>query len=322
MRFGRPILLGFVAATLGADAAAETWRVVSVDGRASVGEPEISFAPDGAIFGSTGCNRLQARGAMQDGKLVIDGPAATTRMACPGEALAAQEDAIVALLNGTIAVTFDPFGDALSLANGEMTLTLVRAAALQYSHPKTHAGLEPPAGEPPYLSAFGISGRLEVRRGPSADAEVLGAVDPGTVLRNAGCAETDGARWCEVAVLDGTLVGWAEAGPLEAADNVLRAGQRVFDAAGLIPCAKGTGTPMTQCPFGVARDAGGNATVVVSLPDDLTRLLVFADGALLSAHTGEADGGHEVSSAREGDLTLIRVNDERYEIPDAVVHGG
>lgn len=49
---------------------------------------------------------------------------------------------------------------------------------------------------------------------------------------------------------------------------------------------------------------------------------VTKKGSFLGAGRGEADGGHETSAARESDLNFIRVNDERYEIPDAVITGG
>jgi hypothetical protein len=44
-------------------------------------------------------------------------------------------------------------------------------------------------------------------------------------------------------------------------------------------------------------------------------------GRAIGADTSEADPG-AFSARREGDLTFIRIGDERYEIPDAVVLGG
>jgi hypothetical protein len=43
--------------------------------------------------------------------------------------------------------------------------------------------------------------------------------------------------------------------------------------------------------------------------------------ATIGADTSEADPG-AFRATREGDLSLVRVGDERYEIPDAVVLGG
>lgn len=307
---------------MGTACVASEWQIERLDGAATLDNPSVNLSSDGTFAGSTGCNRFQGNAVFEPGALVIEGPVATTRMACPGDALTRQDDTIIGLFAGRVTITFDPLRDALTLANGEHTIDLARAMPGAAQVPETHAGGERPSGDPPYLFAFGIVGKLDIMARPATDANVLGSVDPGTVLRNAGCADADGTRWCEVALLDGSLAGWALGEVLEAAGTALRAGQGAFDAAGLIPCAKGIGTPMSHCGFGVARDAGGSATVVVTRPDGLTRALFFTDGRFVSVDTSEADGGHETSAAREGDLTLIRVNDERYEVPDAVVFGG
>jgi hypothetical protein len=90
----------------------------------------------------------------------------------------------------------------------------------------------------------------------------------------------------------------------------------------MIPCAQAVGQPMTQCEFGVARTGGGYATVVVTKPDGMTRALFFRLNRAIGADTSEADGYHEFSASREGDLHLIKVGPERYEIPDAAILGG
>jgi hypothetical protein len=45
-------------------------------------------------------------------------------------------------------------------------------------------------------------------------------------------------------------------------------------------------------------------------------------GIPIGADTSEADNPGEFSASREGDLSLVRIGAERYEIPDAVVLGG
>jgi len=78
---------------------------------------------------------------------------------------------------------------------------------------------------------------------------------------------------------------------------------------------------MGQCAFGVARAGGGYATVVITRPDGRTRAIFFRMGIAIGAATSAADPG-DFSALREGDLALIRVGVERYEIPDAVTLGG
>lgn len=101
-----------------------------------------------------------------------------------------------------------------------------------------------------------------------------------------------------------------------------RAGQGQFDANGNLPCAQYKGQPMMQCPFGVARDGGGSATVVVTFPDGRKRAIFFEKGKAISADLSQADGNMEFHATKEADLYIIRAGDERYEIPEAVIFGG
>jgi hypothetical protein len=113
--------------------------------------------------------------------------------------------------------------------------------------------------------------------------------------------------------------GAAQADDVSSAE---RAGMGDFDATGFVPCAQHLGQPTSSCKFGVAREGGGTATVVVTRTDGTKRALFFADGGFLSADTSQADGYPEYSATREADLNFIRVGVERYEIPDAVIFGG
>jgi hypothetical protein len=108
----------------------------------------------------------------------------------------------------------------------------------------------------------------------------------------------------------------------EAPSSAERAGQGDFDATGRVPCAQYKAQPMGQCDMGVAREGGGSATVVVTHADGRKRAIFFTDGKAAGADTSQADGNAEFRATREGDLNLIRVGDERYEIPDAAVFGG
>ncbi len=176
---------------------------------------------------------------------------------------------------------------------------------------------------PPYLSPFGISDALNIRAEPSLQAAVVGSALAGTVLRNYGCRDGEGRRWCEVErVDDDTARGWAAAEFLDEAGAALRAGQGIFDAGGRIDCAQAAEAPLTPCGFGVARQSGGTATVVVTRPDGRNRALFFEGGEFVGADTSQADGYPEYSATKRGDRFTIRVGDERYEIPDAVVFGG
>ena len=92
------------------------WFLETVgDGNGAVSSPvapgTITFAEDGTVSGQTGCNTFTGS-YTDDGASLAFGPLATTRMACPDDAMA-QEAAVLAALEGTAAYTID--GSSLSL---------------------------------------------------------------------------------------------------------------------------------------------------------------------------------------------------------------
>jgi hypothetical protein len=168
---------------------------------------------------------------------------------------------------------------------------------------------------------------------PATAGKVLATYPPGMVFDNFGCQRVEALVWCDVQILGGGPRGYVSAGVLQPAvspsgsvalgadDSAFRAGRGDFDARGSLPCAMAIGQPSTSCSFGVARAGGGDATVVVTRPDGRKRAIYFRMGRPIGADTSEADPG-VFSARREGDLYVIRVGAERYEIPDAVVLGG
>lgn len=214
-----------------------------------------------------------------------------------------------------------------------LVLSCVLAAA-----PGTAAAAGVPAapddGGPRNWQVTGVSRALILREQPSTAANRVASYAPGTLLDNLGCQAAEGRAWCDVQQLGGGPRGYVAAEFLQPAispdgsaasgpdDSALRAGQGQFDATGPLPCAQEAGQPMGQCQFGVARAGGGYATVVIKKPDGRSRAIFFRMGIPVGADTSQADGYPEFRAARQGDLNLIRVGSERYEIPDAVVLGG
>lgn len=192
----------------------------------------------------------------------------------------------------------------------------------------------PEDGGPRSWEVTGVSRGLDLREKPSTSARALTRYASGTVLHNLGCRRVQGRIWCDVQELRGGPRGYVPAEFLKPAispdgsvamgpdDSALRAGQGKFDATGPLPCAQYAGQPMGQCEFGVARAGGGYATVVVKKPDGRTRAIFFMMGKPIGADTSQADDPGKFSAKREGDLNFIRIGNERYEIPDAVVLGG
>lgn len=184
-----------------------------------------------------------------------------------------------------------------------------------------------------YLEVAVAQGALNLRSGASTTSAVVAQLATGTVLNHFGCSSQGARGWCDVQPVAGGPRGFVAAEFLRPAiglngtplvgdnDSALRAGQGDFDARGQIPCATRAGQPMGSCDFGVARAGGGDATVVITKPDGMTRAIFFTLGDPISADTSQADYG-EFSAKRAGDLSLVAVGTERYEIPDAVVLGG
>jgi hypothetical protein len=179
-----------------------------------------------------------------------------------------------------------------------------------------------------------VASTLNLREQPSTSARILAQYGPGTILDNLGYQRVQGLIWCDVQQLGGGPRGYVSADYLRPAvspdgsvatgpdDSALRAGQGMFDANGSLPCALSEGQPMGECEFGVARSGGGYATVVIKKPDGRTRALFFRMGRPIGADVSESEGRLEFRATKEGDLHLIRIGNERYEIWDAIILGG
>jgi heat shock protein HslJ len=173
-----------------------------------------------------------------------------------------------------------------------------------------------------------------LRRVPAATGSVAARYPAGTLLDNLGCGKGPAGLWCDVQRLGGGPRGYLLRNELEAAispdgsvhygedNSALRAGQGDFDASGELPCRLGADQPLGRCAFQVARAGGGYATVVISLPGGRERTVYFRMGQAIGNAVSQADPTGPFQASREGDLTRLRIGDERYEIPDAVVLGG
>ena len=231
---------------------------------------------------------------------------------------------------------------ALAIPGALLTAALLAAATSALAEEGTgQAAPAPPAGVPAApedggprnWTVAGVERTLNLREQPSTTAAIVARYPAGTILHNLGCLAAEARVWCDVQELRGGPRGFVAAEFLTPAvapdgsvamgpdESALRAGQGDFDATGQIPCAQAPGQPMTSCDFGVARAGGGYATVVITRPDGLARAIFFVLGIPIGADTSEAAPG-AFRASRDHDLNFVRIGDERYEIPDAVVFGG
>ncbi|MCV2867629.1 hypothetical protein OEW28_03190 [Defluviimonas sp. WL0002] len=91
-----------------------------------------------------------------------------------------------------------------------------------------------------------------------------------------------------------------------------------FDATTMLPCSLDEPTQDQSCPAGILRGAAGEATIRVTAPDGVERVLEFsAEGAIASPGT---DG---LTWAKDGDNWYVGIGGrEYYIVPEAAVFGG
>lgn len=303
------------ACLLASAATAAEWRITAINGAATQGAAGLRLTEDGGIAGSTGCNRFTGTAGVSAGEIEIGQPLATTRMACPDPDLAAQEDSVLRLLTGTIAIRFDPVSGSMILTRGEDSMTLVPGPFAADAGTDT----DPAQFGARYLNVFGLSGPLNIRSEPSTDSHVVTRVLSGTLLRNEGCVHQPDRDWCQIAFLDPSgRTGWAAAEYLQPAPALIRAKDSVFDRIGTLSCAVPAGDPVQDCDYGLARDGGHSAALVIYRPDGGEVLLGFVDGILAVASEGQETLA-DVSGTEEDGVLRLSVSGARYDVSRALL---
>ena len=113
------------------------------------------------------------------------------------------------------------------------------------------------------------------------------------------------------------LPGYLHADTMGATD---RAKSGTFDASGDVACAQEVGEPMGTCTAEVARD-GDAATVVVTFQTGFSRMLMFDGGAFLRGNTTMSGTGTDTDWRLVQGVHEIRVDDQRFDIPEALIAG-
>ena len=89
---------------------------------------------------------------------------------------------------------------------------------------------------------------------------------------------------------------------------------------GKIQCSVVKGQPTDSCPFSVTREGKGNGIVTITKPDGSIRAIFFENGQAVGADVSQAVPG-EFSAKKKGSMNVIRIGDEHYQIPGAVISG-
>lgn len=144
------------------------------------------------------------------------------------------------------------------------------------------------------------------------------------LMRNAARRDEVGNFTLDIAVDDAaaataaktaTIVGTRpQARPETTATEKPQPKPEVTEASGKLPCSVRLGMPTRNCDFRVTREGDGKASLTIIWPDKGQREIKF-EGGQPTAQEG-------MTTERRGDLTVINIGEERYEVPDAVVNGG
>ncbi len=133
-------------------------------------------------------------------------------------------------------------------------------------------------------------------------------------LMRSAARRNEGAKYTLTVGISGGPAGAARQGDAKVAGTP-------YHATGSIPCSMASGQPTGSCPFGVVREDNSTGRVTVTKPDGRTRTIFFEKGKATGYDMSQADRG-KFSAKKKGDLSIISIGQERYEIPDAVIFGG
>ena len=88
-----------------------------------------------------------------------------------------------------------------------------------------------------------------------------------------------------------------------------------------IACAQESGEALGQCTYSGKRDAKGKTTVTVAFANGFKRGLFFKDGKFLKGSVTMSGVGTDTDWTLEDGTHIIRVDDQRYDVPDTLVTG-
>ena len=108
---------------------------------------------------------------------------------------------------------------------------------------------------------------------------------------------------------------------IDLTDTDHRAKNKDFDATGIIPCAQEQGEKLGSCKIEIARGADGTATAVVTFENGFKRRLYFEGRTFVYGNPTMSGSGKDVEWDLNENLYFIRIDDQRFEIPDWMLFG-
>lgn len=176
-------------------------------------------------------------------------------------------------------------------------------------------------------------GAVDLFDAPSTRSARSETVQDGAVLSNFGCIEANSVIWCDVAPLPGGARGFVlrdrllpAAGPdgrvpTGPDDSMERAKNGDFDDRTEVPCAQIEGQALQVCSARIARSGGGDATIVATFSNGFARSLYFTHGYFIRANATMSGVGTDTDWHLLDGLYRIRVDDQRFDVPEDFVLG-
>ena len=87
-----------------------------------------------------------------------------------------------------------------------------------------------------------------------------------------------------------------------------------------VRCAQEPGDALVACEASIARD-GGKAAVTITFPSGFSRTLLFENGAFQRGNATMSGVGTDTDWRGEGATHWVRVDDQRFEVPTALLRG-
>ena len=100
----------------------------------------------------------------------------------------------------------------------------------------------------------------------------------------------------------------------------MRAKTGAIDDTGEVWCAQEVGEALHTCSVEIAR-SGNAAAVVVRFPNGFVRILTFEDGVFLRGNATMSGVGTDTEWRLSKGLYEVRVDDQRFVLPEALVFG-
>jgi hypothetical protein len=88
-----------------------------------------------------------------------------------------------------------------------------------------------------------------------------------------------------------------------------------------IACTQERGAPLGQCSYRIKRDENGKTTVTVVFANGFKRGLFFVDGKFRKASVTMSGVGTDTDWSLKDGMHIIRVDGQRYEVPDTLIAG-